>query len=498
MANEENRNSADFLREQDEKRQRAIREMQDLQNLLDYASGKAEKPKASNASVETPKAAPSVPKSEPKTEPQQDTVLMDRNVYQQAKEETRRQEEQARQERIRRTSPAAKTADKTEGAPRPVRKVTREEAERRRKARKRRSMIRLGGLIVVLLLIICAAACTIHKAANSPKDLGAAAGSADLAAGSAEPTGPVIDNSKPASQQETEQYLAIKDDTDLPDYAKDYPGLYSDAVSTPVKESEEKVCYLTFDDGPSETVTPKILDTLEEYDVQATFFIVASQIEGNEALLQRMIQDGDTICIHANVHDYESIYASVDSYLADFAAAYDAIYEATGYRVQGFRFPGGSNNGVLISNDELYSAIVTEMQRRGFEYYDWNAYDGDAEGSSVPAPADLANRAVDEVLQSSRNDVIVLMHDTYGKENTAAALSSIIEQLRSEGIDMLPISSSTRPVHFEVNDDTPSDNPEDQLVTEGSTESDTSDEDADGTEDGYDDTEGDTGESEGY
>ena len=90
------------------------------------------------------------------------------------------------------------------------------------------------------------------------------------------------------------------------------------------------------------------------------------------------------------------------------------------------------------------------------------------------------------------------MHDTYGKENTAAALSSMIEQLRSEGIDMLPISSSTRPGHFEVNDDTPSDNPEDQLVTEGSTESDTSDEDTDGTEDSYDDTEGDTGESEGY
>ena len=174
-------------------------------------------------------------------------------------------------------------------------------------------MIRLGGLIVVLLLIILAAACTIRKAADAPKDLGAPAGSADMAAGSAEPTGPVIDNSKPASQQETEQYLAIKDDTDLPDYAKDYPGLYSDAVSTPVKVSDEKVCYLTFDDGPSETVTPKILDTLEEYDVQATFFIVASQIEGNEALLQRMIQDGDTICIHANVHDYESIYASVDS-----------------------------------------------------------------------------------------------------------------------------------------------------------------------------------------
>ena len=241
MANEENRRSSDFLREQDEKRQRAIKEMQDLQSLLDYASGKAEKPKAA---AETPKAAP---QAAPKRETQQDTVLIDKSVYQQAKEEARKQEERERQERIRRTSPKAKT----EGAPRPVRKITREEAERRRKARKRRSMIRLGGLIVVLLLIILAAACTIRKAADAPKNLGAPAGSADMAAGSAEPAGPVIDNSKPASQQETEQYLAIKDDTDLPDYAKDYPGLYSDAVSTPVKVSDEKVCYLTFDDGPS-------------------------------------------------------------------------------------------------------------------------------------------------------------------------------------------------------------------------------------------------------
>ena len=46
MASEENSRSSDFLQEQDEKRQRAIKEMQDLQNLLDYASGKAEKPKA--------------------------------------------------------------------------------------------------------------------------------------------------------------------------------------------------------------------------------------------------------------------------------------------------------------------------------------------------------------------------------------------------------------------------------------------------------------------
>ncbi|MDO5549094.1 MAG: polysaccharide deacetylase family protein [Eubacteriales bacterium] len=457
MANEESRKGNDFLREQDEKRNRAMKELQDLQTLLDGASEGVQK-KPASAAPKKPAAAP-----RPQKASSQETVLMEKNLYQQAEEERARQEEAARQERIRRTSSQKKSAAQPKkaqpaaaDAPRPVRKVTRAEAERRRKARRRSSLIRLGGLLIVLLLIILAAACTIRKASKSPKDLNAANGSAVVEGSASAENGLTVDTSKPASQQETEQYLAVKDDADAPDYAKTYPGLYADTTSVTTKESEEKVCYLTFDDGPSDTVTPKILNTLEEYDVQATFFLVASQVPGNEELVQRMIEDGDTVCIHANVHEYETIYASVQAYLDDFAAAYDTIYAATGYRVQGFRFPGGSNNGILTGSDTLYSAIVTEMRRRGFEYYDWNAYDGDAEGSSVPDPASLASRAVDEVGQSSRNDVILLMHDTYGKENTATALPSIIEGLRSEGIDMLPISDSTRPVHFEVNEDTPS------------------------------------------
>jgi peptidoglycan/xylan/chitin deacetylase (PgdA/CDA1 family) len=465
MPNEEKRAGNDFLQEQDEKRRRAMQELQDLQNLLDHVGDESTK---KPAAVNTVRRTTEVPKRQAAAS--QETVLMDRNLYQQAMEEQQRQEDAARQERIRRTSakkkPAAqpkktnqkKTAPAAASQPRPVRKITREEAERRRKARRRRSIIRLGGLIVVLLLIILAAACTIKRAASAPKSLNAAGSLQAVGSGviTEDSSGPVVDTSLPASQQETQQYLDIKDDPDAPDYAKSYPGLYADTTSTTTVESDEKVCYLTFDDGPSNTVTPQILDTLEEYNVQATFFLVASQVEGNEALVQRMIDDGDTVCIHAYVHEYETIYQSVQTYLDDFAEAYDAIYAATGYKVQGFRFPGGSNNGIITADDALYSAIVTEMRRRGFEYYDWNAYDGDAEGSTVPEASSLASRAVEEVEQSSRNDVILLMHDTYGKENTATALPSIIEGLNNDGIAMLPISASTRPVHFEVNEDTPS------------------------------------------
>ena len=281
------------------------------------------------------------------------------------------------------------------------------------------------------------------------------------------------DNDTPASQQESKQYLAIKDDTTLPDYAKKYPGMYATAATTQKKLSDKKVCYLTFDDGPSDTCTPQILDILKKYHVKATFFVVTSEIDGNEKLIQRIIDEGHTLCIHANEHEYKKIYASPEAYLEDFAAAYDKIYALTGYKVQGFRFPGGSNG--QLNHYGNYDAIIKEMTRRGFEYYDWNAYDHDAEGGSYSA-SQLAQYAVHEVSISSRNDVILLMHDTYGKENTVKALPSIIEGIQKEGIECLPITKTTRPVHFSVNENTPAEYTEETSSEDSAKSSDSSSE----------------------
>ena len=87
----------------------------------------------------------------------------------------------------------------------------------------------------------------------------------------------------------------------------------------------------------------------------------------------------------------------------------------------------------------------------------------------------MVDYAVSEVSGSSRNDVILLMHDTYGKEKTVEALPSIIDKLKDSGIDMLPITNSTRPVHFEVDETTPSDMPEEDSSSDSSDSGDTSD-----------------------
>lgn len=332
---------------------------------------------------------------------------------------------------------------------------SRRAAARRRKKR----LMRLGATVVVLLVLIVVVVSVVRGLGGdgNRKLSGGGSGSGDTTNVTSQ-VKEQEDTSKPASQRESKQYKKIKDDTSLPAYALEYPGMYSDAVSEPNVESDEKVCYLTFDDGPSSTNTPGILDALKQANVKATFFVITSEIDGNEDIIKRIVDEGHTLCIHANEHVYGDLYSSVEGYLKDFSEAYDKIYAITGYRVQGFRFPGGSNNAVMQRHN-TYDAIVGEMTRRGFEYYDWNAYDHDAENGDYSVEQ-MVNYAIDEVTSSSRNDTVLLMHDTYGKEKTVQALPSIISRLKEVGIEMLPITNSSRPVHFEVNENTPSDLPQ--------------------------------------
>lgn len=329
-------------------------------------------------------------------------------------------------------------------------------------------------LIVILLLAVCFAGWFVMHWINNPSNQEAAqqAMQAQTGDGSGSGANAAEEGSgEPAQEQPKEdvnpaaQNVVIPEDA--PDYAHDYPELYSSAISEPNVASEEKTVYLTFDDGPSDNTAP-ILDALKADGSKATFFVVASEInESNVDALRRVIDEGHTLGIHCNYHEYKKIYKSVDTFLEDFNDAYETIYKATGYRVQCFRFPGGSNNGVITGN-KTYDAIIEEMTRRGFEYFDWNAYDGDAEGGwNKLSPKQMANRAFEEIGESSRNDVVVLMHDGLGKTTTAQAVPILLKRLRKAGYECKAIDNTTRPVHFYVNDNTPSDVvPEQPVETE--------------------------------
>lgn len=222
-------------------------------------------------------------------------------------------------------------------------------------------------------------------------------------------------------------------------YQSIYPDMYASEYIA--AESEGKIAYLTFDDGPS-NLTPHVLDVLDEYDVKATFFVTYKESEDLQKYYKEIVDRGHTIAVHTASHDYEDIYKSIYAYMDDFYKMYDCIYEETGVRCSLFRFPGGSHNGYNYGND--MPSIILEMERRGFKYYDWNVSTGD--GGNWVTPDDILNRVKDQ--SAGRDRLVVLMHDSASKNATLEALPNVIEYLKSEGYTFGALSSDVEPVQF--------------------------------------------------
>ena len=71
--------------------------------------------------------------------------------------------------------------------------------------------------------------------------------------------------------------------------------------------TQQKICYLTFDDGPSNN-SEEILDILKKYDTKATFFLIGSEIhEDNRAIIERIEEEGHAIGLHSNIHNFIGI-----------------------------------------------------------------------------------------------------------------------------------------------------------------------------------------------
>lgn len=205
--------------------------------------------------------------------------------------------------------------------------------------------------------------------------------------------------------------------------------------------------YLTFDDGPSDRVTPRVLDTLKAYNVQATFFIV-NYGESGKALIRRMIDEGHTVAIHGYSHDYASIYKSDEAFMQNVYRLRDRLRADFGYEATIIRFPGGSSNTVSRQYSVgIMSRLAQRVQAEGFTYFDWNVSSGDAAGT--PASSGQIYSAVTSALRHGRSNV-VLMHDAGTKSTTADALPDIIQYCLANGYSIQPITPSTKPVHHGI------------------------------------------------
>ncbi len=208
--------------------------------------------------------------------------------------------------------------------------------------------------------------------------------------------------------------------------------VYSENAKNAMKniyKTDKKIAYLTFDDGPSQTVTPQILDLLKQENIPVTFFVLGKNVKVNPNLVKREYVEGHYIANHGYSHEYSSIYSSINNVLKEYNKTENEIRKAIGvqeYQSHLFRFPGGSTGGRYA---KLKSKAAKELNNQNISYIDWNALTSDAAGANT-------KEKIIKNLKSTvkdKNSVVILMHDASNKILTYETLPDVIKYLREQG-----------------------------------------------------------------
>src|SRR6267378_5880945 len=182
---------------------------------------------------------------------------------------------------------------------------------------------------------------------------------------------------------------------------------------------------LTFDDGPIEKLTPRLLDLLSQHHIHATFFVIGENVAQHPEIVERAAREGHEIGNHSWSHPNFG-KMSEESVRSQLRRTDDAIKNATGKRPTLMRPPYGSitdREKHWIHDEFGYDIILWDV-----DPYDWKR----------PGPAVV--RA--GILKETRPGSIVLSHDIH--PGTIEAMPSTFDELEAKGFKFVTVSELIR------------------------------------------------------
>jgi len=199
-----------------------------------------------------------------------------------------------------------------------------------------------------------------------------------------------------------------------------YPEIRDNMTENAYAETDNlsyyNTCALTFDDGPSSSITPKVLNALIETGARATFFVIGNRVADYTFLVQREHDEGHAVASH-NWHHGNVTKSSGAALRAMPEKVNAAMIKAIGIPVRYDRVPGGR-----------YPKMIQE--KVGWAYIQWSLDTYDWRGRSTAA-------VMNKVKKSIQDGDIILCHDI--KKNTPESTRQMVKYLEENGYMLLTI-----------------------------------------------------------
>ncbi len=217
-------------------------------------------------------------------------------------------------------------------------------------------------------------------------------------------------------------------------------GAYKEHGSTQKKDTSEtkkgnydKRVALTLDDGPHITRTKAIVDALDKYGYNATFFVVGNRVDGTEYsgadAMKYAYEHGNEIAIHAYTHEHYYDKCTDKQFTDELQLTEKAIKKyLPKANVSLMRPVGGAITASRVEACK-YSTIIWNVDSEDWKY---------TERSTENEQKKNVDIIVEKVMSGVKDGDIILMHDIH--ENTAVAIPIILERLHAEGYDVVTVS----------------------------------------------------------
>jgi peptidoglycan/xylan/chitin deacetylase (PgdA/CDA1 family) len=184
---------------------------------------------------------------------------------------------------------------------------------------------------------------------------------------------------------------------------------------------------LTYDDGPNDPHTLRLLETLAKNGVQATFFLVGSHVRQRPDITREIVSAGHVVGNHTFTHPL-LVLKSESDVRREISDCRSALQDAIGTHSNLFRPPFGGRRPAVLR-------IVREL---GLEPVMWNVAGNDW---NAPAAAEIERR----IAKQLRGGDVILLHDGGHKgigadrSQTVIATGGLITDLRLRGYDFVTI-----------------------------------------------------------